>query len=194
MTPTLEIFDPRVGKTWETKDDLTGHTFSTARHPFLVVYSTMLEWSNHRPLLEELLAQTSDRGFVAVEPWHPNEQQIITGLKSSLGGVLEFNHSAISEFAVGQNHFHAAFEIRANFGGWNSGIWCFGGRTSEFSQPQRLSYFKADTWGLPHILRQPEKIGFVLELGEMHQSTLITQLYSGVDDFLVRLQQSARCQ
>jgi hypothetical protein len=192
MSSTIEIFDPRHGNNWETKDALTGYCFSTLQHPFLVAYSTHLDWPDTDTLLDELPLSACERGFVMVEPWRPNANLIFDAMAESFGQIDKFNYSAMSEFSMISQNLRKAFEIREKFGGWNSGVWCFGASKSNFSRPRQLSRFKAETWSFTHILQEPENIGFALELGELHQSTLILRLGDGVDAWLQRLREYVR--
>jgi hypothetical protein len=190
MIDQLEIFDPRAGNFWESRDYLTGHRFSTHEHPFIVCSGVAPKWFTLAHWIGTLSSSATSGGFLAIAPSARAESAVFKALRDMFPAPAEFNHSAFIQYVSNQTTSRLLADLWSLHGGWSSGVWCFGGANASFSNPKRIGNLWAEEWGLAHLLKEPEKIEFALELGELHQITLLLRITEGVDDMFAKLRQS----
>ncbi len=101
-----------------------------------------------------------------------------------------FEKSLIGYFQPNATTMERILALRLEHGGDESGEWSLGGCLSEFKPPERLSVSRASAWDFAHLLGQALNIGLALELAEMQQTTLMTKVFSGFDDWWNRMRVS----
>jgi len=181
----MEIYDSRLGQDFRFNTPIG--TFSSLEHHFYVLDNAgNLPWARGDSLLKECVLKTSKIGFFTIALWAPGAKKLATKIKQEFQVASEFWGSLCGYFDVETDSIQKLFEIRKMFGEGKSGEWGLGGCLEKFSPPTRISFAKNETWGFCHILNQPAKIGCLLYLGEMRQTTFMTKIFDGLDACLAQ--------
>ncbi len=180
-----EIYDPRNGKDYKITNSHYGVEFSSLDCGFFVLQLVgEVAWLQHAEILNRCIQQTSKSGFVTFARWLPQRLDVKSRLEAECDRLHEFGHTFCGYFPVSGDSVRRILELRAEAGEWDSGEWCIGGCLDDLTAPRRLSMFRSQHWGLPHVLGQSEKIGCVLALEEMLQTTLLTRMFDNFDRWL----------
>lgn len=186
MKPTQEIYDPRRGQDFRIKT-ATG-TFSGLEHNFYVVDNADSNWGNRLDLLNKCISKTSKIGFFTVAPWVPGAEKLRARIKQEFESVSECGGNLAGYFGLESDAARRLFAIRNEFGEGKSGEWGVGGCSEKFDPPTRTASAKKEAWEFFHLLTQPSKIGCLLYLGEMQQTTFMVKIFDGIDSYLAKLQ------
>jgi hypothetical protein len=189
----VQIYDPRLGRSFETMNALTERRFCSLEWGFFVITGIDIDWHSRADLLGEAMAKTSKLGFVAVKPWSPYITNLFDSLKLAFPTTSEFEESLSAYFEPGLEAIERIFRLRQAHGQETSGEWCLGGCIMEFTPPKRASLSRTALWDFAHILGQPANIGWALELAEMRQSTFVVKPFEGFDDWLMRTGLGKKC-
>jgi hypothetical protein len=183
MKPSVDTFDPRLGQEYAITDFETKRRFSNLGERLFVACAVGVDWSAKAILLRQALVQTSRLGSIAVEPWRPHARQVLADVALDCARVERHAESAIAYFELRVDVIQRAFALRSLHGGQNSGTWCVGGCLAEFGPPKPSSRWRSVIWDFALLLGQPERIGLALALDEMQQSTLMTRILDGFDEW-----------
>lgn len=177
----LQTYDPRKREDYRVRNFQTGVEFSSFDSGFFVMeFVGDVDWLRHAETLKQCIQDTSNSGFVTCAPWVPEVVNIRSRLEAECSLLLEFGHTFCGYFPVRVDSIRRLLELRTEAGDWKSGEWCIGGCISELALPQRHSITSTALWDFAHVLDQSERVGCVLSLGEMLQTTLLIRRRKGV--------------
>jgi hypothetical protein len=187
VKPSVQIYDPRRGESYEVMDHQSKRRFSSAEVGLYVLEAVGVDWLGRMDDISVGIRRTSRIGFVAVEPWRPWTPQLLRAVEASFGDLARGDASILAYFDVQSDGVKEACRIRSEHGGSRSGEWCLGGCSRPFLAPRPAKRWLAAPWNLSQFLSQAANLAFVLELAEMQQSTLMTKIFDGFDAWLDQL-------
>src|SRR5262245_46646940 len=123
-TKSLRVFDPH----W--KQDLriqfaSRSIFSSLTRGLLAVETTGIDWARHAAAVARLL-ESDGTGFLLVAPWAPVKARLCQRLRTEFPTGDQFETVDRRTFVPSAAAFARILELRSEFGGPSSGIWCFG--------------------------------------------------------------------
>lgn len=178
----IETYDPSLGQNFVLPCHSTEDTFSSLESNFFVQDSIgdvdLIKW---KKAIEKCIEKTSSRGFFTVIPWFPGAKKLKQRLYQEFINVEEINGSLFCYFEPSKDTIDKLFELRNEYGGDVSGEWCIGGCIIELPPPST----KKQYWDFSYLLKQADKIGCLLSLGEMQQTFFMSKPFEGLKELLL---------
>lgn len=183
---SADSYDARLRQDFRL--NISGGTFSSLECYFYVLDNAdNLDWVESATILEECIRNTSKYGFFTVVPWVPGANKLKAEIKKEFDVASELAGSLCGYFDVGTDSIQRLIKMRRKFGGGRSGEWGLGGCLDHFTPTKQGSFAKKEAWNIFHVLSEPQKIGCYLFLGEMHQTTFLTKIFDGLDEYLSQI-------
>jgi len=176
----MKIFDAEKGEEFKFIEYGSKNEFSNLKQKLFVIEDPeKILWEENIDFLLKSISSTSIKGFFLVTPWVPGKDALMKSIYSLDGHLWNKEKDYdLFYFDVKGEAIEKLFNIREEFGGYNSGEWIVGGCNSCFN----VENFKKDELTTSDILLQDEKIGCLLELYEMHQSLFMSVKYPDFED------------
>jgi hypothetical protein len=181
-----QIYDPRRGQDFRI-NTATG-MFSSLEHNFYVSDTYDSDWDNRLDLLNKCISKTSKLGFFTIAPWVPGAEKHRTRIKQEFKSVSECGGNLAGYFGLESDAVRRLFAIRKEYGEGKSGEWGIGGCSEKFDPPTQTAPAKKEAGEFFHLLTQPSKIGCLLYLGEMQQTTFMVRMFDGIDSYVAEIQ------
>jgi hypothetical protein len=190
----LKIYDPRKGE--DLRIDLGGgKTFSTLRNGFLGIdipklhnLAALGHSDDVDVFIRAALLKQAGMGFFSFTP-------LTKKVKNS--GVIDLNNvdnlsdSILGYFGIDVSSIEQAIETHRKVISYEE--WVIGSCREMFEKPIKRTrwYKKVIVWDINYILLQAEKINCLYYYnGEMDMCTILTQMFEGLDDLLLKLVES----
>lgn len=154
--------------------------FSSLKHGMYGFEGIGIDWSMHQKVILTCIQKTSSLGFFWVAPWMPGAKKIRSDLLKFSATAAVCDEMVFGYFDPTDSNIRTLLRIWKNRGGFGGGEWLVGGCKEEL--PLDLKNFPNNF--LEYCLSHIQRIGFLLSLEEMQQSSLIVRFFDELPTLL----------
>jgi hypothetical protein len=182
----ISIYDPTRGESLELHTAGKPDRFSSCEIGLYALEAIgQFDWGSKLELIQQLFSLTSCSGVYSVVPWYPGADKLEERLlKTPFGAHVD--NGVIYGYFDDPKQITTVWSIREETGASNSGEWCIAGISEKFAKV----FAKGSRFDLNYFLNHAQDLGFLLNLGEMHQSLLLFRPFPGVREFMEKLLES----